>query len=202
MLPRTALAASIALLAVAGVLGLMAWSIFNPGPRTTGGGITKTGTAAPDFTLDVLGSEDQLTMSEYRGTPVVLNVWASWCPPCRVELPLLEKGWSQYRDAGVQFIGLDIQDTESAAMDTIDRFNLTYPNVRDATGETSTRYGVVGLPTTYFIDADGVIVRRAVGALTPELLAVSVEELLAGETPSDADVVNPDGYYNFDGSQP
>lgn len=74
--------------------------------------------------------------------------------------------------------------------------------MRDERGRTAVEYGVVGLPVTFFIDREVFVVRRAVGALTPERLAVSVEELLAGVTPTDgSDVVNPDGYYNLDGSQ-
>ena len=150
----------------------------------------------------MLGSQEQLTLSDYAGTPTVLNVWASWCPPCRVELPLLENGWNEYREAGVQFIGLDIQDTESAALSTVRRFGLTYPNVQDVRGRTAVDYGVTGLPVTFFIDRNGLVVRRAVGALTPGLLAVAVEELIAGATPAEgADLVNPDGYYDPGGSQ-
>lgn len=186
---------------VLGFMGLMAWGMLNQESRTGRSGITRTGKPAPDFTLGVLGSSAELALSDYAGTPIVLNVWASWCPPCRVELPLLEKGWEEYGEAGVQFIGLDIQDTESAALSTVRQFGLTYPNVRDVAGRTAVEYGVTGLPVTFFIDRNGLVVRRAVGALTSGLLAVAVEELIADEAPTGgADVVNPDGFYDFGGS--
>jgi thiol-disulfide isomerase/thioredoxin len=93
-----AASAGIGLLAM---LGLMAWGMLNQEPRTGRSGITRVGKPAPDFTLGVLGTDEMLSLSDYSGTPTVLNVWASWCPPCRVELPLLERGWNEYRDQGV-----------------------------------------------------------------------------------------------------
>lgn len=194
---------AVAGVAFTGLLGLMAWGMLTREPLTARSGITRVGLPAPDFTLPVLdalvlGMEEELTLSDYRGSPVVLNVWASWCPPCRIELPLLERGSREYAAAGVRFIGLDIQDTEAAALSTVRRFGLTYPNVRDARGLTAVDWGVVGLPVTFFIDRDGFVVRRAVGALTSEKLAVAVEELIADTTPLDgSELVNPDQYYEL-----
>ena len=193
--------ATIAGVAFAGLLALMGWGMLTREPLTGRSGITRVGQPAPDLTLPVLDAEEELTLSDYRGKPVVLNVWASWCPPCRIELPLLERGSNQYADAGVQFIGLHIQDTEAAALSTVRRFGLTYPNVRDARGLSAVDWGVVGLPVTFFIDRDGFVVRRAVGALTSEKLAVAVEDLIANTTPrDDSELVNPDQYYELQGS--
>ena len=193
--------ATIAGVAFAGLLALMGWGMLTREPLTGRSGITRVGQPAPDFTLPVLDSDEELTLSDYRGTPVVLNVWASWCPPCRIELPLLERGSNEYAASGVRFIGLDIQDTEAAALSTVRRFGLTYPNVRDARGLSAVDWGVVGLPVTFFIDRDGFVVRRAVGALTSEKLAVAVEDLIANTTPrDDSELVNPDQYYELQGS--
>ena len=190
--------AAIAGVAFTGLLALMGWGMLTREPLTGRSGITRVGQPAPDFTLPVLDADEELTLSDYRGTPVVLNVWASWCPPCRIELPLLERGSNEYAASGVQFIGLDIQDTEAAALSTVRRFGLTYPNVRDARGQTAVDWGIVGLPVTFFIDRDGFVVRRAVGALTSEKLAIAVEELIADTTPrDDSDLVNPGQYYEL-----
>ena len=193
--------AAIAGVAFTGLLALMGWGMLTREPLTGRSGITRVGQPAPDLTLPVLDAEEELTLSDYRGTPVVLNVWASWCPPCRIELPLLERGSNEYAASGVRFIGLDIQDTEAAALSTVRRFGLTYPNVRDARGLSAVDWGVVGLPVTFFIDRDGFVVRRAVGALTSEKLAVAVEDLIANTTPrDDSELVNPDQYYELQGS--
>ena len=193
--------ATIAGVAVTGLLALMAWGMLPREPLTARSGITRVGQPAPDFTLGVLDAEEELTLSDYSGTPLVLNVWASWCPPCRIELPLLERGSNEYADSGVQFIGLNVQDTEADAISTVRRYGLRYPNVRDPRGRSVVDWGVVGLPVTFFIDRDGFVVRRAVGALTPELLAVAVGDLLADTTPRDnSELFNPDQYYELQGS--
>ena len=193
--------ATIAGVAVAGLMALMAWGMLTREPLTARSGIHRVGKPAPDFTLAVLDADKDLTLSDYRGTPLVLNVWASWCPPCRIELPLLERASNQYAGSGVQFIGLNIQDTEAAALITVRWFGLTYPNVRDPRGRTAVDWGVVGLPVTFFVDRDGFVVRRAVGALTAERLAVAVEELLADTTPRDnSELLNPEQYYELQGS--
>lgn len=191
--------AAIVGVAFTGLLALMAWGMLTREPLTGRSGITRVGQPAPALTLPVLDAEEDLTLADYRGTAVVLNVWASWCPPCRIELPLLERGSNQYAASGVQFIGLNIQDTEAAALSTVRQFGLTYPNVRDdARGQTAVEWGVVGLPVTFFISRDGFVVRRAVGALTSEKLAVAVEELIAETTPlDDSELVNPDQYYEL-----
>ena len=193
--------ATIAGVAVTALLALMGWGMLTREPLTARSGITRVGKPAPDFTLGVLGAEEELTLSDYSGTPLVLNVWASWCPPCRIELPLLERGSNEYAELGVQFIGLNIQDTEAAALSTVRRFGLTYPNVRDARGLTAVDWGVVGLPVTFFIDRESFVVRRAVGALTAEKLALAVEDLLADTTPQDnSELINRDQYYELGGS--
>jgi len=145
-------------------------------------------TAAPGFALDVLqrgrqprgvkGTVDRATadgrvsLSELRGTPVVLNFWASWCDPCRVEAPVLERGWGQAGQQGVLFLGLDMQDVTSDAREFLHEFRISYLNVREGGKETSRRYGGTGLPETYFISARGQVVGHVIGALTaPQLRA-------------------------------
>ena len=121
-----------------------------------------------------------MRFSPDSGTPVVLNFWASWCPPCREESPLLERTWRQYEGRGVLFVGVDTQDTEVDARAYIEEFGLSFPNGLDADGEITVAYGVVGLPVTFFIGSDGVVKSRWVGALTESQLLPWVEELAAG----------------------
>ena len=106
-----------------------------------------------------------LTLSSLRGQAVVINFWASWCGPCRDEAPVLEAAWQQYRDQGLVVLGIDREDTPDDARAFIERFELTYPNVRDAQDRLETRYGLTGLPETYFVGRDGRLVAHIPGAV-------------------------------------
>ena len=112
-----------------------------------------------------------------RGRPVVVNVWASWCGPCRVEAPLLDRAAEDY-GAEVQFLGVASRDDRKGAEDFLRRFDVTYPNLLDTTGGIRKFLAVRGLPTTYVFDGRGRLVRSVVGAIDEQTLAASVEEAL------------------------
>lgn len=164
-------------LAVIVVVAFFSIGLARKAPATGQSGYARVSLPAADFTLPLF-TGGSLSLSSYRGKPVVINFWASWCPPCRQEAPTLEKVWREYKDKGVTFIGIDIQDTEAAARAYIKEFDITYPNVRDLKGTATIDYGVSGIPVTFFINRDGVIVRRWVGAINERLLVAWIEELL------------------------
>ena len=133
---------------------------------------------APGFTLSSLAegreagdawakaaSDGDVSLSELRGTPLVLNFWASWCDPCRAEAKVLEKAWKQQSGGDVLFLGLDAQDAREDARDFISQFGLTFPHVRDPGNDTQREWGVTGLPETYFIAADGSVVGHVIGTV-------------------------------------
>ena len=120
---------------------------------------------APQFELPRLDEESMLALSSLRGKAVVINFWASWCPPCRDEAPVLEAAWEQYRDQGVVVLGIDREDTTDDARGFIERFALTYPNVRDAEDTLESQYGLTALPETYFVGRDGRLVAHIPGAV-------------------------------------
>jgi cytochrome c biogenesis protein CcmG/thiol:disulfide interchange protein DsbE len=125
-----------------------------------------------------------LGLERFRGQVVLLNFWASWCyPACYEEAPILEAAWRTYRQRGLAVVGVDIQDTETAARRFIEQFELTFPNAPDPTGKVSIDYGVYGVPETFLIDRRGVVRDKKVGALTEAYLREKVEPLL-GETAS------------------
>jgi len=140
----------------------------------------RAGFAAPDFTLETLdGSE--LTLSDLRGHPVLLNLWASWCLPCRVEMPAIERVYQRHRDAGLVVVGLNVtsQDSEAAARAFAEEFGLTFPIALDRDGAASARYELMGLPSTYFIDRAGIIRAVIIGGPMSEAVMLShVEDLL------------------------
>lgn len=115
--------------------------------------------AAPDFAVETFAGET-LRLSDLRGKVVVLNFWASWCPPCRWEMPFFETISQEYKERDVVFLGVAISDTKEDAAEFADSVGVTYPLALDASGETARDYKVLGLPTTFLIDKDGVIQRR------------------------------------------
>jgi cytochrome c biogenesis protein CcmG/thiol:disulfide interchange protein DsbE len=158
-------------------LGLLLWGILHKEPITGLSGITMVNRQAPDFTLKTFKG-NTISLKSLMGKPVVINFWASWCPPCRYEAPLLERTWRAYRNQGVVFLGVDLQDREEDALSYIREFDITYPNGPDPTGEISIDYGVSGLPVTFFVSRKGEIVRRWVGAIEKGVLISAIEEIM------------------------
>jgi cytochrome c biogenesis protein CcmG/thiol:disulfide interchange protein DsbE len=154
--------------------------------------------AAPAFDLEVLtpprdasgpaaqafaraAADGRVGLEELRGTPVVLNFWASWCEPCREEAPLLQSAWERSGGDGVLVLGLDTQDARPDARAFVEEFALTYPNVREPGGEVSRAFGMTGLPETFFISADGQVVAHARGAVDAAQLEQGMAAAAAGE---------------------
>ncbi|HEU4488550.1 MAG TPA: TlpA disulfide reductase family protein [Actinomycetota bacterium] len=108
----------------------------------------------PDFSLQTLSGSQTLDKSELRGSPVVINFFASWCAPCRAEAPLLERAWRDYKDRGVTFLGVNYQDTPTRARHFVEEFGITFPVVVDSDGELGRALGVYGLPQTFFVNED------------------------------------------------
>lgn len=143
-------------------------------PLTAASGSQRPGNTAPAFALPELETGNTISLSDFEGQPIVINFWASWCAPCRVEMPHLIEAYNTHAPEGVVFIGIDIQDTTSDALSFLEEFEVPvdegYIIVTDDTGGTSIDYGVSGLPATFFIDSEGIVVARWVGAVNAELL--------------------------------
>lgn len=116
---------------------------------------------------------------QLRGTPVVVNIWASWCGPCREETPALVDAARRY-GREVQFLGVDHQDGRGAAQEFLRRYDVPYPSVFDSSGAIHRSLGFIGLPDTVFYDASGQIAATWTGPLTPEALRKNLEQLLSG----------------------
>ncbi len=172
---------------MAGVLllgGAWTWLSAVPASSTTGGQIPapREGFLAPDFTLDLL-TGGQAALLDLRGTVVVINFWASWCPPCRAEMPALDRVYEAHRARGLEILAVNTtyQDTEAAATDFAVRNNLSFPILLDRDGSVSARYQLRALPSTYFVDRNGVIRRVVVGGPMSEAVILSTIEPLLNE---------------------
>ena len=139
------------------------------------------GEPVPDFRLDTPDG-GTLQLSDYRGQAVVLNFWATWCVPCRKEMPQLQAVHAEYADSGsLTVVAVNLQESPSAVTDFGEELSLTFPLALDRDGEVVRRYGLIGLPGTFFIDAEGVLRARVIGELHGELLGDGVAAALGGE---------------------
>lgn len=118
---------------------------------------------ARDFRLSSIDENAEYSLSDFSEQPVVLNFWASWCAPCKEELPLLEKAWDMYKDKNIRFIGINIMDNRESAELLLKKYGVSYINLFDKDGKVSQMYGVSALPVTVFIDSNGDIVRKKYG---------------------------------------
>lgn len=109
---------------------------------------------APAFVLETLDGRGEVALSELRGKPVVLNFWASWCAPCRLEVPVLVDAWRRYRHR-VHFLGVNVLDEREAAVRFARDLGMDFPSVHDPEGDALRWFRVVGLPTTVFVTRDG-----------------------------------------------
>ena len=114
--------------------------------------------------------DDSVDLDELRGTPVVVNFWASWCVPCRDEAPVLRQGAKRWRERGVLFLGLNMQDVTSDARDFMREYALDFPQVRDKSNATARRWGATGIPETFFIDRRGRVVAHVIGTVSADQL--------------------------------
>lgn len=140
----------------------------------------QVGFKAPDFSLSTL-SGDNFTLGETANSPIILNFWASWCPPCRTEMPDFQQAYLEFESQGLLFIAVNAtnQDKLTDVISFTDQYQLTFPILLDQTGSTSRAYNIHSLPTTYFIDSQGIIKNILIGGPIPlSLLRIQANILL------------------------
>jgi len=141
----------------------------------------EAGRAGPDFLLET-PQGGTLRLSDLQGSPVLLNFWASWCPPCRREMPELVEAYSRYRDDGLVIVGVDLQEPDDIVLAFAEDFGIEFPLAVDRDGELQDvwRLGgpIQGLPTSYFIDSTGVVRDVFYGPLTEEFLEERLAKIL------------------------
>jgi peroxiredoxin len=142
--------------------------------------VPRQGFSAPDFQLETLDG-DSIALSNLKGQAVIVNFWASWCQPCRLEMPAIQKAYSAFHAKGLEVLAVNAtnQDDLKQAEAFVDEFNLTFPILIDKNGEVGKLYQVSAFPTTIFIQPDGIIHEVIIGGPMAEaLLLTRIEKLL------------------------
>ncbi len=164
-----------------GILALLLTQLLTPAPNVVSDPLV--GHPAPDFSLAMLRpvtGKSALSLSNFKGKPVVLNFWASWCDPCKQEAPLLESTWKQMQAQGkdVVFLGIDYQDSNKNSLSFLQSNKITYQTVVDADGSVSTKYGVASLPDTIFLNRNGTVMSKVARQLTAQALSSGLQLIL------------------------
>ncbi len=133
---------------------------------------TNIGDQAPDFVLSKMNG-DEIALSSLRGQKVFLNFWASWCPPCQAEMPDIQKLYKE--DNNIAILAVNIKEQNKTVINYMFSNNYTFPVAMDKTGQVANNYLVRGIPTTYILDEDGIIMNKASGALSYEQMLDMLE---------------------------
>jgi len=155
---------------VAGVLLLLAVTLAACGGGDSSGptGVNE-GNLASGFTLEALDGTE-VSLGEYRGNVVLINFWATWCPPCRAEIPDIEEAYQARQDDGFVVLGVNVEEPRESVAPFVEAMGMTYPVLLDEGGQVLKMYRAIGLPISVILDQDGVIQVRHVGVLTREQL--------------------------------
>ncbi|GIO04202.1 hypothetical protein J31TS6_02300 [Brevibacillus reuszeri] len=170
------------------LLGLLAWGIVDTGKAPTAPalpgdaeqaagqgnktvGIEK-GNLAPDFELQALHG-GQMKLSELRGKKVIVNLWATWCPPCRAEMPDMQSFYEENKEKGVVILGVNLTSTETnpeAVSSFVEAYGITFPILMDVDKQVSNVYKAISIPTSFIIDSKGVIQNKFIGPMNQEMM--------------------------------
>jgi len=164
-----------------GLLALILTQLLTPATHSVSDPLV--GHPAPDFSLVMLRSDTRksaLSLSNFKGKPVVLTFWASWCQPCKEELPLLENAWKQMQaqKKDIVFLGIDFQESSSDATSFLQLYGITYLVALDANGSVANKYGVTSLPQTIFINQNGIVTSREPQELTAQELSKNLQLII------------------------
>jgi cytochrome c biogenesis protein CcmG, thiol:disulfide interchange protein DsbE len=167
-------------LAAAALIGLLAYGIASKGTDTSLDQSIAEGkpAAAPVSTLPRLGATGTGSLADYRGKPVLLNVWASWCPPCKQEIPLLEKAHQRMTARGGTVLGVDVQDDQADALAFLRSKRVTFPSLRDRDRSYVHELGVTGYPESFLIDRSGKVVAVSRGPVDQAWLNTELPKVL------------------------
>ncbi len=169
---------------VLALLAILAWASVTSGPARGGLAVNDDtielnveAESSPEFSLSLMGGGD-VSSEQLLGRVVMLDFWASWCPPCRDEAPVLAQVYEEYRDRGIEFIGVNLWDNAGDAEVFLQQQGHQYPNGIDEEGKIAISYGVRGIPEKFFINRDGLIVRKFSGPMDADRLRRILDSML------------------------
>jgi len=140
--------------------------------------IADTGQKAPDMPMP--GIEGGVVrLDSFKGKVIVLNFWATWCPPCRKEMPLLESTYKRYKEKGLVILGINYNEDRERVLKFTQEMGVTFPIILDKELKLTRKYGVLSLPATFFIDKKGIVRDQYKGEIVEEIIATKVEPLLS-----------------------
>jgi cytochrome c biogenesis protein CcmG, thiol:disulfide interchange protein DsbE len=164
-------------LMIAALALLMAACSNNAGGSSGANATAKVGQTAPNWSDPLVSGSGSLSMAQLRGRPVFMDFFATWCPPCNAEAPMVNAAYKQFGPQGLQVIGVDVQENAAKAKQFVDQHQLAYPAVVDS-GTLSDQYRINGMPVGVFIDKNGVVKKIEVGQLSPEQLNADIQSIL------------------------
>ncbi|MEX2107796.1 MAG: TlpA disulfide reductase family protein [Solirubrobacterales bacterium] len=164
-----------AFLVVLALVGLLIFGLLSKGDSRVA-----VGDPVPDKRLPVLDGEGQGAIADYRGRWVLVNLWASWCGPCREEAPVLERFARRYRDEGVTVLGINVQDNSDDALAFLESYPTTYPQLRSIGDERSSAFGTTGVPESFLVDPRGIVALVWLGPIDEQGLAEQFVPIIEG----------------------
>jgi cytochrome c biogenesis protein CcmG/thiol:disulfide interchange protein DsbE len=162
-------------LAVCAVIGLLGFGLLSKGSEKI-----SVGEPVPDEALPVLDGSGTGKIADYRGKWVLVNLWASWCIPCRAEAPELEGWWRAHRDRGATVLGINVQDNSEDALAFLDEFKTGYPQLRSVGDERSEAFGSTGVPENFLVNPKGRLALIWRGPVDDRVLRESVDPIVEG----------------------
>jgi cytochrome c biogenesis protein CcmG, thiol:disulfide interchange protein DsbE len=160
-----------------GVLALVMVGCGGGAGSSSANATAQVGQAAPDWSDPLVKGSGLLTMAQLRGKPIFMDFFATWCPPCNAEAPMVNAAYKQYAAQGLRVIGVDVQENAQKAKQFVDQHQLAYPAVVDS-GTLSDQYRINGMPVGVFIDKSGIVRKIEVGQLSPEQLNADIKSIL------------------------
>ncbi|MCD5323042.1 MULTISPECIES: thiol-disulfide oxidoreductase ResA [Pontibacillus] len=166
---------SIILVVLAIAVGFALYSSFTDGEKA----VLKEGDTAPNFKLKTVNHEtaDALALSDFKGKGVMVNFWATYCEPCKEEMPYMEELYKKYKDKDVEILAVNLDQSELVVKRFLNEYGITFPIVHDKKGQVMGEYGVGYLPASYFINPDGTIEKKIIGPLTLDRLEGYLQDI-------------------------